>query len=321
MLLLYSLLFANTHISEFHQSSPFSSKNPAGKRQRLVSVSPQSSADPPLYLIFFLTPAQNPQTVRPFLFFPNLLKALFSAMAWLSPSRLTAIKMAVLMGACPPAASAPVICGEAGRVPKARPASSCASAHSNALCFAGFRSPLLQPSKPATGAARPRHKELRTARKVLPRAAPRGVRGQCLALLMQLPNEKTSDVGLDASGGASTLSGMEGVKSDSGKSEDPNFVPMASWFLVALLLMTNIHQQWTRALVFYIVSFKAPATEESARLYMNMDLGFGEEQYALLASFGFTLLFTVCRCEPSFQPHVHSIPSRSSKSTLHAHLI
>ena len=46
--------------------------------------------------------------------------------------------------------------------------------------------------------------------------------------------------------------------------------------------------------MFYLVSFKVPATEESARLYMNIDLGFGESDYGLLASFGFTLLFTAC---------------------------
>ena len=76
--------------------------------------------------------------------------------------------------------------------------------------------------------------------------------------------------------------------------DEPVAVGAAAWLLVGVLLLTNIHQQWTRALVFYLVSFKVPATEESARLYMNIDLGFGESDYGLLASFGFTLLFTAC---------------------------
>ena len=76
--------------------------------------------------------------------------------------------------------------------------------------------------------------------------------------------------------------------------DEPVPVGAAAWLLVGVLLLTNIHQQWTRALVFYLVSFKVPATEESARLYMNIDLGFGESDYGLLASFGFTLLFTAC---------------------------
>jgi hypothetical protein len=74
--------------------------------------------------------------------------------------------------------------------------------------------------------------------------------------------------------------------------EDTPLSPYA-WFVAILLLVVNIHSQWTRALVYYLVSFKAPDNADSARLYMNKDLGFGEEQYAVLASFGFTALFTV----------------------------
>jgi MFS family permease len=65
------------------------------------------------------------------------------------------------------------------------------------------------------------------------------------------------------------------------------------WFVAFLLLAINVHNQWTRALVYYLVSFKAPDGAESSKLYMNKDLNFGEEQYAILASFGFTALFTV----------------------------
>lgn len=68
--------------------------------------------------------------------------------------------------------------------------------------------------------------------------------------------------------------------------------PLASWFAVALLLGINIHNQWTRALVYYLVSFKVEDSPENNKLYMNKDLSFGEEQYSLLASFGFTTLYT-----------------------------
>ena len=73
--------------------------------------------------------------------------------------------------------------------------------------------------------------------------------------------------------------------------QDSNLSPYA-WFVAILLLAINVHNQWARALVYYLVSFKAPDGADSARLYMNKDLGFGEDQYALLASFGFTALFT-----------------------------
>jgi len=139
---------------------------------------------------------------------------------------------------------------------------------------------------------------VRAVPKSMPRVAARGVVIRAGTVVMQLlPGDETGD-----EKPAITTSAKQGTDAVGTGKEDVNYIPMASWFLVAILLMTNIHQQWTRALVFYIVSFKVPVSEESARLYMNIDLGFGEEQYALLASFGFTALFTVCRhvCTPSF---------------------
>ena len=40
--------------------------------------------------------------------------------------------------------------------------------------------------------------------------------------------------------------------------------------LLGLLFTTN---QWARRLPFYTVDFKAPATEEAARMFMNIDIG------------------------------------------------
>eukprot|EP00282_Hemiselmis_andersenii_P042568 CAMPEP_0172069244 /NCGR_PEP_ID=MMETSP1043-20130122/12633_1 /TAXON_ID=464988 /ORGANISM="Hemiselmis andersenii, Strain CCMP441" /LENGTH=332 /DNA_ID=CAMNT_0012729541 /DNA_START=153 /DNA_END=1148 /DNA_ORIENTATION=- len=66
------------------------------------------------------------------------------------------------------------------------------------------------------------------------------------------------------------------------------------WAAVILMLGVNVHNQWTRALVYYLVSFKAdPNLDVSKQLYMNVDLGFDEGQYSLLASFAFTALYTV----------------------------
>ncbi|KAJ1474188.1 major facilitator superfamily domain-containing protein [Baffinella frigidus] len=78
------------------------------------------------------------------------------------------------------------------------------------------------------------------------------------------------------------------------KEEEAQALTPAVWGVLALLLAANVHNQWTRALVYYIVSFKVEATEITRHLYMNIDLGFDETQYSLLASFGFTTFFTLC---------------------------
>ncbi len=70
-------------------------------------------------------------------------------------------------------------------------------------------------------------------------------------------------------------------------------VPLSAWLVVALLLGVNVHNQWTRALVYYLVSFKVDDSPENKNLYMNKDLNFSEEQYGVLASFGFIALYTV----------------------------
>ena len=68
---------------------------------------------------------------------------------------------------------------------------------------------------------------------------------------------------------------------------------VGAWAAVAILLGINVHNQWTRALIYYLVSFKSEDTDASKYLYMNMDLGFDQAQYSFLASFAFTGLFTV----------------------------
>jgi len=92
---------------------------------------------------------------------------------------------------------------------------------------------------------------------------------------------------------ADTIPEAEALPGHSGGDNHKENVPAYAWFIVALLLALNIHNQWTRALLYYLVSFKVEITPENARQYMNIDLGFGQEQYGLLASFGFTALYTL----------------------------
>jgi MFS family permease len=71
---------------------------------------------------------------------------------------------------------------------------------------------------------------------------------------------------------------------------------VAGWRARALLpalLSVSVHNQFARALVFYVVDFGPRSTVEPAatRDLMNVELGFGPETYGLLASVPFTLLF------------------------------
>ena len=62
--------------------------------------------------------------------------------------------------------------------------------------------------------------------------------------------------------------------------------------MLVLLALATVNQ-WARALIFYTVDFKAPFSDEAARLFMNVDVGFDEAQYGILASIGFAALFSV----------------------------
>jgi MFS family permease len=88
----------------------------------------------------------------------------------------------------------------------------------------------------------------------------------------------------------------QNIKMGAAESKQPDGsdtpVPLSAWLAVALLLGLNVHNQWSRALVYYLVSFKVDDTPENKNLYMNKDLNFSEEQYGVLASFGFIALYT-----------------------------
>ena len=69
--------------------------------------------------------------------------------------------------------------------------------------------------------------------------------------------------------------------------------------LLVLLLGLYTHNQLTRSSLFFSVNFAAAggggasSTEAAAKEFMNVALSFGPSQYALLASYGFTLLYAL----------------------------
>ncbi|CAM9252164.1 unnamed protein product [Ascophyllum nodosum] len=71
-------------------------------------------------------------------------------------------------------------------------------------------------------------------------------------------------------------------------------VPLISWLSLVMLLLVYISNQWSRSLVYYVQNFDVADTAATAKEFMNVGLGFDETQYGLLASFSFTVLFSVC---------------------------
>ena len=69
--------------------------------------------------------------------------------------------------------------------------------------------------------------------------------------------------------------------------------PAGGGLSVLLLLLLFTVNQWARSLIFYVVDFKTAPTPEAAFQFMNVDVGFDESQYGILASVGFAALFSV----------------------------
>jgi len=66
----------------------------------------------------------------------------------------------------------------------------------------------------------------------------------------------------------------------------------SSWlYLLCLpLWLVYISNQWSRSSIYYLVDFSNDATAQGA---MNVDIGFNESQYGVLASVAFTTLFAI----------------------------
>jgi MFS family permease len=87
----------------------------------------------------------------------------------------------------------------------------------------------------------------------------------------------------------------QGAKLPQGPDRDGDVKPPAgpggAAVLILLLLFTT--NQWARQLIFYTVDFKATPSADAAFQFMNVDLGFNEAQYGILASIGFAALFSL----------------------------
>ena len=88
----------------------------------------------------------------------------------------------------------------------------------------------------------------------------------------------------------------QGAKLPQGPDRDgdvkpPPTGPGGAAVLILLLLFTT--NQWARQLIFYTVDFKATPSADAAFQFMNVDLGFNEAQYGILASIGFAALFSL----------------------------
>lgn len=62
----------------------------------------------------------------------------------------------------------------------------------------------------------------------------------------------------------------------------------SSYGILAILLLTFASNQWSRQALYYLCDFSANADPFK---HINAGLGFDKENYAALASFGFTLIF------------------------------
>ena len=78
----------------------------------------------------------------------------------------------------------------------------------------------------------------------------------------------------------------------SGDSNEKETSPDAIWLLTLCLplWLVYVSNQWSRASIYYLVDFSGNADAYNA---MNVDIGFSETQYGLLASVAFTALFAI----------------------------
>jgi len=90
------------------------------------------------------------------------------------------------------------------------------------------------------------------------------------------------------SAGITALQAKNSNSNDDEKKEDE--MSNAAWILglVLPLWLVYISNQWSRSSLYYLVDFSSTADAMQA---MNVDIGFSEAQYGILASLAFTSLF------------------------------
>jgi MFS family permease len=77
------------------------------------------------------------------------------------------------------------------------------------------------------------------------------------------------------------------------KDDDTGIVSVLG--VVLPLLLVYISNQWSRSSIYYLVDFSPQSSSDSLSSFyaMNLDIGFDQAQYGVLASLGFTALFAI----------------------------
>jgi len=80
---------------------------------------------------------------------------------------------------------------------------------------------------------------------------------------------------------------------EKGSARQPDSPPIGSLVPVLILAALFTTNQWARQLPFYTVDFKAVVSDTAIFQFMNIDLGFDAAQYGVIASIGFSALFSI----------------------------
>mmetsp|Transcript_29150 Transcript_29150/g.38338 ORF Transcript_29150/g.38338 Transcript_29150/m.38338 type:complete len:558 (+) Transcript_29150:197-1870(+) len=75
--------------------------------------------------------------------------------------------------------------------------------------------------------------------------------------------------------------------------DDARKIGWYPYTVLGLLMLVSLHNLWSRNLICYMVNFNVKATPAAAKELINIALKFDQASYSLLASFGFTLLYSV----------------------------
>lgn len=83
---------------------------------------------------------------------------------------------------------------------------------------------------------------------------------------------------------------IEAGPSGSGDGDSGQSLPVGLYTTLAVLILLATANQWSRAIIFYIVDFSKSASAQPDQ-FINVALGFDEASYGLIASLAFSALF------------------------------
>ncbi len=112
---------------------------------------------------------------------------------------------------------------------------------------------------------------------------------ESLTSLSHLESNRLSSTLLQSSGGQNNnLEAPNDTKDD-----DKGIISVLG--VVLPLLLVYISNQWSRSSIYYLVDFSPQSSTDSLSSFyaMNLDIGFDQGQYGILASLGFTALFAI----------------------------